>query len=921
MNGKRKSIFSITKLAALVVLVLVVFASITACSSAGKAAGVTNGNFEKVGNDKLPTGWTFSSYSGNAANSTAVVIKDAAGNNVVKIVNKAEDDAHLVTEVNVKPNTVYSFKVFAMTTNVEGGAGANIGLEDINCYSSPLLGSNEWKELELVGKTGENQKTLKIGCRLGNYGATSKGTAYFSNFRMEELKSYSGTPQSFASKNSSSSSSTTNTTVDEKEYRARMTTATFTVLTFILVPLAAGFLIWYEHAAEKRRGGTEIKSPAQKAPSFFSATDELPKKTDTKLHYTKLDWLFVCLLTAVYAVLAVTNLGSLKAPYNEWKGNARSDATFIFDGQVTIKEIWQNGGITGGSASSGGNTTYTLTGTNGVSVEASQRYGIMYRWNKLDVPSSGITTDKLVLKATKGQVWLNEIAFFDENGQLLKVRTEDPADAALVDEQDCVPEYPSYMSGMYFDELYHARTAYENVHNLKVYEVSHPPLGKLIISIGVRIFGMTPFGWRIMGALFGVLMVPLMYAFGKRLFKRPWLALLTAVLLTFDFMHYSQTRIATIDSYGVFFNMCMTYYMYKFIKMDLGDSFGSTIVPLALSGLFFGLGCASKWICIYTGAALAVLFFAKMIMLGIKARKINKAEHTPEEMEEPAVKNARQIKSRIVKTILCCIPLFIVIPAIIYFASYYPYYTSEWKANAINTKVAQITAEGGQADPSTVELTLPEKAVAYVKGVVGNQLYMYNYHSRLTTRHAYESAWYEWPLSNRPMWFYAGYNHPDKTLYGTISSFGNPAVWWICFAGTVFFVLLALRGRFKMNTEVFFLLVCMASSMLPWMLISRSVFIYHYFATVPTIILASVYVLKHYEDRYYYVPKEMGEPVSGAAKAIPAVKFVWMAVVVALFGLFYPVITGIPVSKKYIDSLEWLPTWTFRGIWPDIWHK
>lgn len=912
MNG-----FSIkrTLIASALTLIVLALAFTVACGS----GGIKNGDFSKLGSDRLPTGWTFSSYTGRAENSSCVVISDSTRGNVVRITNIGEDDAHFIQNVSVKPNTVYRFTVDVKTEGVSGGAGANIGCEDINCYSEPLIGTNDWTTVELIGKTGANQSSLKIGCRLGNFGAVSTGTAYFSNFRMEKLSNFSGTARSLDSGSSSSTQPTEQ--VDEKEYRARMITAAFTIITFIMVPLAIGIFVWHEYARDKASGKAIIKTPQQLERFFFRTDGSIPKKTDTRLHYTKRDWLFVISLTVIYAALAFTNLGSTKAPESEWKASTGTTATLDFGRTVTIAEIWQFGGITGGSGSTG-TTTYTLTGTDGTAVNADQRYGIMFRWNKLQLSNKTITTDKLVLSVTRGETWINELAFFDNEGNLLEVTASDPACAALVDEQSTVPEYPGYMSGMYFDELYHARTAYEHLHNLKVYEISHPPLGKIIISVGVAIFGMNPFGWRVMGALFGVLMVPLMYAFGKRIFKRSELALLATFLLTFDFMHFTQTRIATIDSYAVFFNLCMTYFMYKFISMDLGDSLGDTLKPLFLSGLFFGIGCASKWICIYTGAALALMFFAKMIVQFIEAKKLARLELSEEQRNEPAIKNAKNYNSRLLKTILACIPFFIIIPLMIYFAAYFPYYTAEWKPNAETTKIAQMRALGelGQnEEPPANVLTLGEKASAYVKGVIGNQKYMLSYHSKLATRHAYESAWYEWPLSNRPMWFYAGYNHPDKTLYGTISSFGNPAVWWVGFAGTIFMLILVLRGRFKLNKDVFFMLCCMASSMLPWMLISRSVFIYHYFATVPMIILASVYVLKYYEDRYYYVPKEMGLELPSGAKIIPAIKYVWMGIALLLFILFYPVLSGIPVKKTYIQALQWMPTWTFMGTWPSVW--
>ena len=44
---------------------------------------------------------------------------------------------------------------------------------------------------------------------------------------------------------------------------------------------------------------------------------------------------------------------------------------------------------------------------------------------------------------------------------------------------------------------------------MPVYETTHPPLGKDLIMVGIALFGMTAFGWRFAGTLFGVLLVPL----------------------------------------------------------------------------------------------------------------------------------------------------------------------------------------------------------------------------------------------------------------------------------------------------------------------------------------------------------------------------------------------------------------------------
>ena len=85
---------------------------------------------------------------------------------------------------------------------------------------------------------------------------------------------------------------------------------------------------------------------------------------------------------------------------------------------------------------------------------------------------------------------------------------------------------------------------------MPVYETTHPPLGKDLIMVGVALFGMTGFGWRFSGTLFGVLLVPLAWCFARRLTRKRWIGAVAGVLLALDFMRFAQSRIATIDIYG-----------------------------------------------------------------------------------------------------------------------------------------------------------------------------------------------------------------------------------------------------------------------------------------------------------------------------------------------------------------------------------
>ncbi|MDD4312078.1 MAG: glycosyltransferase family 39 protein, partial [Eubacteriales bacterium] len=300
------------------------------------------------------------------------------------------------------------------------------------------------------------------------------------------------------------------------------------------------------------------KMPQKKLPRRISLLPGEP--TDNKLHYSKRDILFVLGITLVYGVVALTNLGSTKAPQTYWYSNQAGESITVKFNAVEHVSAYS---IYGNIDNDG---TLLISTPDGHEETFSQKYDDMFRWKKV---TTEFVTDTVTLSLYSGSLKLNEIAFYDLAGEQipLTIIGARGTQGNLADEQDTVAE-PSYYTGMYFDELYHARTAYENLHNLTPYENSHPPLGKLLIMLGVWAFGMTPFGWRVVGALFGICMLPVLYAFGKRLFKNSNYALVLTTLFAFDFMHFTQTRIATIDVYSVFFILLMYYYMYQYITMN-----------------------------------------------------------------------------------------------------------------------------------------------------------------------------------------------------------------------------------------------------------------------------------------------------------------------------------------------------------------
>ena len=73
------------------------------------------------------------------------------------------------------------------------------------------------------------------------------------------------------------------------------------------------------------------------------------------------------------------------------------------------------------------------------------------------------------------------------------------------------------------------------VHNLKITEWTHPPLGKLIQAIPIKITNkMTPFHYRLMSNISGILLIIVMYQFGKFIFQKRRYAIISALLMIFD---------------------------------------------------------------------------------------------------------------------------------------------------------------------------------------------------------------------------------------------------------------------------------------------------------------------------------------------------------------------------------------------------
>ncbi|MFC5406933.1 phospholipid carrier-dependent glycosyltransferase [Cohnella soli] len=569
-----------------------------------------------------------------------------------------------------------------------------------------------------------------------------------------------------------------------------------------------------------------------------------------------LDLVLVLLLTVVSAIMSFTDLGNRSAPQTYWMPDKSGD-TFTVDfgqaRQVDRSELYEGPGAKGDTK-----IEYSLDGrTWEPYLEVEHKTNRVFTW-KLEEKSVEARYMKFTTVRTGYRLY--EAAFFTkdvtvpipvesitlgENNSTTSVGDGN----AVFDEQEYAPYRPDYRNSMYFDEIYHGRTAYEFIEKIEPYENTHPPLGKVVLAIGVKLFDMTPYGWRFMAAVVGTLMVPVFYAAAKGMFARTRYAFLATLLLVLEGFHIVHSRMANVDITGVTFTILMYYGMYRYGEaVWRGGGFRRSFGWLALSGVFFGAASAVKWNYLYGGAGLAILFFWTLYRRWKEGREEGERSST--------------IK-RLVLTVMAAVVLFVAVPVVEYTASYIPY------------------LKATQAEDSYKDLWQYQKN-------------MYDYHKGVKEPHPYASKWYTWPVMVRPVWYYGG-KDLAKGDAQSIAAIGNPIIWWV---GLLALLASWWLGARRKDRVVLTLAVGYLSFYVPWMVAPRSItFLYHYFPMVPILILSIVWMLRWFEEKPYYDRR---------------ITTAFMIVVAGVFVWFYPLYTGMTISRHWMNVfMKWLPSWGF----------
>jgi dolichyl-phosphate-mannose--protein O-mannosyl transferase len=190
-----------------------------------------------------------------------------------------------------------------------------------------------------------------------------------------------------------------------------------------------------------------------------------------------------------------------------------------------------------------------------------------------------------------------------------------------------------------FDEVYHAKTALQYLNGEPPLEWVHPPTAKLLIAVGVWVFGYEPWAWRLMPALAGVALAPVFYLLARRVLVTERAAVLATVLLLCDGVYLVQSRIAMTNIFAVLFQVSAALFI---LRAALPPQLSAP--DMAAAGLFLGLALSTRWTSLLAAGFLGVVLLAVRRLRIIKPRELG-------------------------LTVLA----FVLLPAAIYVLSYWPW--------------------------------------------------------------------------------------------------------------------------------------------------------------------------------------------------------------------------------------------------------
>ncbi|TSC91824.1 MAG: dolichyl-phosphate-mannose-protein mannosyltransferase [Parcubacteria group bacterium Licking1014_17] len=432
--------------------------------------------------------------------------------------------------------------------------------------------------------------------------------------------------------------------------------------------------------------------------------------------------------------------------------------------------------------------------------------------------------------------------------------------------------YYGHPSSTVFDEVHFGKFINGYLTHEYFFDI-HPPLGKLIITGVASLTDYSPtFGYlqigdeypdksymwlRLLPTLCGALLPLIIWLLCLKLGLPRRGAFFAAIAVALNNAFLAQSRYILMDAFLLLFGFMSLWLYFKYYRER-------KIWVFVLSAVLATLAFSIKW----TGATFWLVIVLADIYLSRKSFGF------------------KWLWTRFI--------ILIILPFALYFSIFAVHFKLLYKSgpgDAFMTPQFRKTLIGSE-DSKNPDL----KPLGIFSKFTELNTEMYRSNARLTAGHPYSSKWYTWPLMIRPIYYW---NEGEADSQARIYQIGNPLLWWFSTIYILYVIisvvldLLAIVRRkppeekFKLR---FFLAAVFAINLLPFIGITRAMFLYHYFTALIFAIIAMGYIVGRYIKSNRVI-------------------FALMMVFLACFIFFAPLTYGLLLSDKAYNARVWLKTW------------
>lgn len=467
----------------------------------------------------------------------------------------------------------------------------------------------------------------------------------------------------------------------------------------------------------------------------------------------------------------------------------------------------------------------------------------------------------------------------------------------------------------------------------------HPEIGKLSIAAGIALFGDRAIGWRLPAALAGMIILACVYPLARRCGLSPPWAIVALLFAAADPLGITQSRIATLDIFVAAWTVVCLLFALRYVQD------GRQLRWLLLSGVAGGLALATKWSGVLALLAAGLLVFGAWLYEWRRGRALERAAATasgagapndetplvladdaapPETAAAPAAGRPSSSGRRFLGPLLATLPVvvaFVLVPAIVYAASYTQYFIK------------------GHTLADWWEL----------------HRQMYTFGINLHAKHSYASIAPSWIIDFRPVWYY----FKGTTEYRGVVAIGNPFLWW---TATLALVVAPMAALLRHKTALLLPAAFVAVLYLPWFATTRTSFLYYMTPVAPFLAILVAVALAQFAGRsdlplrrwllmgavavatavlwnpvgrliewlFWQLPRQisptLGWVAIGAGAVLaglgvialfsrrlrrmrPLIAVVVAGLIIGIVVAFLPVVLAIPISQEYFSRITWFPSW------------